>query len=421
MINTKYSPLAIAVVLGTLTSTTASAAGFQLAEYSATGLGRAYAGEAAMADNAGAQWRNPAMLTYLEGTQISGGVLYVEPNIDVKGTSNTLGYTEAKDIANSAPVPNLYVSHQINDKWFTGLALGSNYGMETNLGNDFKATQYGNEAKIMTVEAVASVGYQINDAFSVGGGIRFVTGEGKIGATAPFSSGINVSKGDYLKYVEGTDSSWGYVLGAAWQINPDHRLGFAYKSEVMMDFEGHGEGIGFGFAGKKDGKLSVALPATAELSSFHQLTQQWAMHASINWTQWSSFDKLEAEFVDGQVSPIKTENWKDSYRLALGTTYQLNKELTLRGGIAYDMSAVDDKYRTTTIPETDRTWLSAGLTYAFSKQFTLDGGLTYIMARDASIIEPRDELDEKVEAFGTFVGEISGDVWIAGIQANYRF
>ncbi|GAL23132.1 long-chain fatty acid transport protein [Vibrio maritimus] len=425
MINSKYSPLAIAVVMGTLASAQASAAGFQLAEYSATGLGRAYAGEAAMADNAGAQWRNPAMLTYLEGTQISGGVLYVEPNIDVKGTSSTLGYTEAKDIANSAPVPNLYVSHQINDKWFAGLALGSNYGMETNLGSDFKATQYGNEAKIMTVEAVASLGYQINDAVSVGGGVRYVTGEGKIGATAPFSTplpgGINVNKGDYLKYVEGTDSSWGYVLGAAWQINEDHRLGFAYKSEVMMDFEGHGEGIGFGFAGKKDGKLSVALPATAELSSFHQLSQQWAMHASINWTQWSSFDKLEAEFVDGQVSPIKTENWKDSYRLALGTTYQLNKELTLRGGIAYDMSAVDDKYRTTTIPETDRTWLSAGLTYAFTKQFTLDGGLTYIMARDASITEPRDELDEKVEAFGTFVGEISGDVWIAGIQANYRF
>ncbi|XCD15277.1 outer membrane protein transport protein [Vibrio sp. CB1-14] len=428
MINTKYSPLAIAVVLGTLASTTASAAGFQLAEYSATGLGRAYAGEAAMADNAGAQWRNPAMLTYLEGTQISGGVLYVEPNIDVKGTATIFGqpvYTEAKDIAHSAPVPNLYISHQINDKWFAGLALSSNYGMETELDSEFKATQYGNEAKIMTVEAVANLGYQINDAFSVGGGIRFVTGEGKIGATAPFtlptSATTAIQKGSYLKYVEGTDSSWGYVLGAAWQINDNHRLGFAYKSEVMMDFDGYGEGEVFHFQGRRDGKLSVALPATAEIASFHQLTDQWAMHASINWTQWSSFEKLEAEFVDGVTSPIKNENWKDSYRFALGTTYQLNSKLALRGGVAYDMSAVDDKYRTTTIPETDRTWLSAGVSYAFTKQFTLDGGLTYIMARDASIVEPRDKLDESAAVFGTFEGEISGDVWIAGIQANYRF
>ncbi|AYV20581.1 outer membrane protein transport protein [Vibrio mediterranei] len=425
----KRTPLSLAVVLGLLSSSQVSAAGFQLAEYSATGLGRAFAGEAAMADNASAQWRNPAMLTYLEGTQVSGGVLYVEPNIDVKGTSSTAGYTKANDIAHSAPVPNLYISHQINDKFSTGFALGSNYGMETDLGSDFKATQYGNEAKIMTVEAVASLAYKLNDQFSFGGGIRYVTGEGEIGATAPFDAAIPVSKkknipvskGDYLKYVEGTDSSWGYVLGATWQINDMNRIGFAYKSEVMMDFEGHGEGIGFGFMGKKDGKLSVALPATAELSSFHQLTEQWALHSSINWTQWSSFKELHAEFVDGTSSHIKEENWKDSYRFAIGTTYALNQKLTLRGGVAYDMSAVDDKYRTTTIPETDRTWLSAGASYAFTKQFTLDGGLTYIMARKASINEPRDISDSEAAMFGDFTGEISGDVWIVGVQANYRF
>ncbi|MGV2989500.1 outer membrane protein transport protein [Vibrio sp. E150_011] len=415
------TPLSIAVVLGLLSSTQVSAAGFQLAEYSATGLGRAYAGEAAMADNASAQWRNPAMLTYLEGTQVSGGVLYVEPNIDVKGTADT-GYTEAKDIAHSAPVPNLYLSHQLNDRYFVGLALSSNYGMETELDSNFGATQYGNEAKVMTIEAVTSLGYKVTDTVSVGGGIRFITGEGKIGATAPNNSIPGIDKGDYLKYVEGTDSSWGYQLGAAWQINESNRIGFAYKSEVTMDFDGYGEGAGFSFSGKQDGKLSIALPATAELSSFHQLTPKWAIHSSINWTQWSSFDKLTAEFADGSSSEIKDENWKDSYRFAVGTTYSLNKKVTLRGGVAYDMSAVDDKYRTTTIPETDRTWLSAGASYAFSKQFTIDGGLTYIMARTATIDEPRVPSDGLADMlYGGFTGEISGDVWIAGIQANYRF
>lgn len=410
MINSKYSPLAIAVVLGSLASTNASAAGFQLAEYSATGLGRAYAGEAAMADNASAQWRNPAMLTYLEGTQVSGGVLYVDPNINVKGKANG-AYTEAKDIAHSAPVPNLYVSHQINDQYFVGLALSSNYGMETELDKSFSATQYGNQAKVMTVEAVASLGYKINDQLSLGGGVRFVTGEGHFGATLPGTT-------TNLKYMEGTDSSWGYVLGGAWQINDTNRIGLAYKSEVMMDFEGHGEGLAFelelpGFSGKQPGKLSIALPATAEIASFHQLTPKWAMHTSINWTQWSSFDKLTAEFNNGQVSDIKEENWKDNFRFALGTTYSLNEKLSLRAGAAYDMSAVDDENRTTTIPETDRTWLSAGASYAFTKQFTLDGGLTYIMARSAPIKESG--------TFYDFEGEMSGDVWIAGIQANYRF
>lgn len=69
---TNKTLLSCAVAFGLASvSTFTQAAGFQLAEYSATGLGRAYAGEAAMADNASAQWRNPAMLTYLEGTQVS--------------------------------------------------------------------------------------------------------------------------------------------------------------------------------------------------------------------------------------------------------------------------------------------------------------------------------------------------------------
>lgn len=57
--------LTLAVTAALLSTTTqVQAAGFQLAEYSATGLGRAFAGEAAIADNASVQGRNPAMLTY---------------------------------------------------------------------------------------------------------------------------------------------------------------------------------------------------------------------------------------------------------------------------------------------------------------------------------------------------------------------
>ncbi|MCG6469285.1 outer membrane protein transport protein, partial [Vibrio parahaemolyticus] len=106
--------LSTAVALSLLgTSGMANAAGFQLAEYSATGLGRAYAGEAAMADNASSQWRNPAMLTYLEGTQVSVGAIYVNPNIDVDGTStfvNGPNKASSHDFAHDAVIPNFYLS-----------------------------------------------------------------------------------------------------------------------------------------------------------------------------------------------------------------------------------------------------------------------------------------------------------------------
>lgn len=131
--------LSLAVACGLFSVSSASqAAGFQLAEYSATGLGRAYAGEAAMADNASAQWRNPAMLTYLKGTQISVGAIYVNPNVDVKGNVNFYGNNiaaQSDDFAHDAVIPNFYLSHQVNEKLVLGLALGTNYGMETELDN----------------------------------------------------------------------------------------------------------------------------------------------------------------------------------------------------------------------------------------------------------------------------------------------
>ncbi|EGR4341133.1 TPA: outer membrane protein transport protein [Vibrio cholerae] len=430
---TNKTLLSCAVAFGLASvSTFTQAAGFQLAEYSATGLGRAYAGEAAMADNASAQWRNPAMLTYLEGTQVSAGAIYVNPNVDVQGTVNhaQLGKTHASsnDFAHDAVIPNFYLSRQLNEQVALGFALGTNYGMETDLGTEFAASHFGNQASVISKEANLNIAYQILPQLSIGGGVRYVMGEGHFGATAPAKNLIRhpvtnnvmtLPKGTTLKYMEGEDNSWGWQVGSAWQINQDHRVGFAYKSEVVMDFEGHAEGVSYG--SYKPGMMSVTLPATAELASFHQLNDQWAIHASINWTDWSSFKELTAVFPE-KSDLIKSENWEDNYRFALGTTYQYDAKLALRAGVAYDTSAVDDKNRTATIPETDRTWVSVGGSYVATPQLTLDAGFTYIFAKDATINEPRDASDQTAAAIGgAFTGNVSGNVWLIGVQANYRF
>ncbi|WP_033928328.1 outer membrane protein transport protein [Vibrio cholerae] len=430
---TNKTLLSCAVAFGLASvSTFTQAAGFQLAEYSATGLGRAYAGEAAMADNASAQWRNPAMLTYLEGTQVSAGAIYVNPNVDVEGTVNhaQLGKTHASsnDFAHDAVIPNFYLSHHLNEQVALGFALGTNYGMETDIGTEFAASHFGNQASVISKEANLNIAYQILPQLSIGGGVRYVMGEGHFGATAPAKNLIRhpvtnnvmtLPKGTTLKYMEGEDNSWGWQVGSAWQINQDHRVGFAYKSEVVMDFEGHAEGVSYG--SYKPGMMSVTLPATAELASFHQLNDQWAIHASINWTDWSSFKELTAVFPE-KSDLIKSENWEDNYRFALGTTYQYDAKLALRAGVAYDTSAVDDKNRTATIPETDRTWVSVGGSYVATPQLTLDAGFTYIFAKDATINEPRDASDQTAAAIGgAFTGNVSGNVWLIGVQANYRF
>ncbi|MDX1302317.1 outer membrane protein transport protein [Photobacterium sp.] len=412
--------LALALTLGM--SANATAAGFQLAEYSATGLGRAFAGEAAMADNAGVQFRNPAMMTYLEGTQLSIGAIYVDPNIDVEGKVNGVKSTEATDIAGSAVIPNFYLSHQLNNQWVVGLALATNYGMETKLDGDYQATQFGNQAMVKSVEINPNVAYKINDQFSIGGGVRYVIGEGHFGAAGSSlteQAGL-IPAGTDIKYMEGDDTSWGWQLGTAWQINEYNRIGVNYRSAVDLTLDGEASGLLYGNK-TLPGSMDLTLPATAEISSFHQLTDKVAVHASFNWTDWSSFEKLEANIPAFSSKPdlIKEENWEDNYRLAVGTTYQYTDTLALRSGVAYDTSAVSEKHRTQTIPETDRLWLSLGAGYTWSENLTLDAGLAYIFAKDAAMNEQLKDANGNV--LSTFEGETTGDIWLVGVQASYRF
>ena len=425
--------LALAITAAMGISSHAAAAGFQLAEYSATGLGRAFAGEAAMADNASAQFRNPAMLTYLKGIQVSTGAIYVDPNIDIAGTHSgitggipSLGATNSSDFANSAVIPNFYFSRPLTDKATIGIAFGTHFGMRTDLGTDFKASMFGNQAEVHTIEINPNLGYKINDQLSVGAGVRYVIGEGHFGAALPNQLG-----GSNLKYMEGKDNAWGWQVGTAWQINANNRIGISYQSAVKLNLEGHASGKGFDELSKKQqkipkdqyaGSLPIELPASAEIASFHQLNNQWAVHASVNWTDWSAFEKLEANIPQlGGNKKIKDENWKDNYRFAVGTTYQATNKLVLRSGIAYDTSAVNEANRTQTIPETDRTWLSVGAGYAWSKNLTLDAGFTYIFAKEAKMLEQEKNSGALGEALGRFDGQTSGHIWLAGVQASYRF
>ncbi|WP_417764405.1 outer membrane protein transport protein [Shewanella chilikensis] len=448
----KKQLIAVAIAASFVGATTqVQAAGFQLAESSATGLGRAFAGEAAMADNPAVQGRNPAMLSYLEGRQISAGAIYVMPDVDAMGRVSLTSLSDkqpfsvtmnadALDVADNAAVPNFYYSNQLNDSWTWGLALNSNYGLSTELPAAHAASIFGNKTAITTVELNTNIAYRIDERFTVGAGLRGVYGDGEIGASVPgWIEGVRAipglpaevtsrlpAAGTELKHLEGDDFGYGWQLGASWQINPDHRLGIAYHSHVELDLDGQARGLVYtGGTAEVDGYLPLELPAFAELASYHQLTDNWAMHASINWTDWSVFNKLVAYF-PGEQKPVgglesdlvKEENFKDNWRFALGTSYQLNNAWLLRAGVALDKTAVDDEYRTITIPDTDRLWFSVGAGYAPSKNLTVDLGLTYIRAHGDAPINETQELMGLAQV--AFQGDASGHVWLVGLQVTYK-
>ena len=80
--------LVVASTLGG-TSTLASAAGFALIEQSASGMGNAFAGAAATAEDASTIFFNPAGMSHIKGSQVVLGVHAIDLSVKFKDGGST--------------------------------------------------------------------------------------------------------------------------------------------------------------------------------------------------------------------------------------------------------------------------------------------------------------------------------------------
>lgn len=395
------------------------AAGFQVNEHSASGLGRAFSGEGAVADNASVLARNPAAMTLFSTAQFSGAISVVDPDINITDTTNN---QEMKDVAPMQVVPGAYYISPINDQWAWGIGLFSTYGVATDYPDASYSGDLAGDTSLVSVSLNPNVAYRINDSFSIGAGVNAVYAHAKLNrhkgilADAVFGG----SPSDKLISMEGTTYAFGWNLGALYEINENNRFGFSYRSAIDLafkdgDFSSYDTGISTPAATKAD--LDVTLPAIWEISGYHKFASRWAVHYGIQRTEWSDFTELKAtsSTCTGGTPPgvcfYKEEDYKDSNRYSLGFTHFLNSNWTLRAGFAYDEQAGK---ATLSIPDSDRYWYSAGLTYRINDKMTLDAGFTYIDAKSGSFTE-KNKLDEEL----VFTGKSAA--YISAIQFNYQF
>ncbi|MFS1891451.1 porin [Vibrio lentus] len=404
------------VSLSVLFACNSLAAGFQVAEHSASGLGRAFSGEGAVADNASVLARNPAAMTLFDTAQFSGAVSIVDPEVNVYDVDNN---EHSKDVAPLQVVPAAYYISPINDNWAWGIGMFTTYGVATDYPDDISVGDMAGDTSLLSVNINPNVAYRINEQFSVGGGINLVYAHAELtrhkGSLAPLF-GPGSKKSDNLIGMEGDTFAWGWNIGALYELNENNRFGFGYRSKVDLDFD-DGEFSSYDSdianAAKVDGRLQISLPSIIELSAFHQLNEAWAIHYGWQQTDWSTFKELKATSKDcaGGVCLFKPEKYEDNNRYSFGGTYTLNNQWTLRAGIAYDEQAGE---ATLSIPDSDRFWYSAGVTYAMTENLTFDAGFAFIKSKSGSFTET-DAADQEI----TFDSE--GTAYISSVQMNYTF
>ncbi|AUH50772.1 transporter [Chromobacterium sp. ATCC 53434] len=410
------------------------------------------------------------------------------------GSKNVLGQSTGNgNGGNFAPkavaAPTFYLSSKINDKFTAGIGMYVPYGAKLDYDYNW-AGRYGlRSINLQSLNINPSIAFKLDDHHSFGFGVSAQYMDATLnqmadttsglalkaaasgGITGPFGpGGANVTLtnpsqiaavmraggigGDGLAHVEGNDWGFGWNIGYMFQLNENTRFGLAYRSSIKQSLTGSstwtfnnvqgnvtvgGVTLPAAVAAKlahpdASASVDVTTPETASANFFHQLNSKVALMGDVTWVRNSRLQQIDIKqsTVNGvaQGDLVLHQNWKDTWRVSLGTNYQLNDAWMLRGGLAWEQSPVkDDQDRHPAIPDSDRLWLSFGANYKINKQSSIDLAYSFIDFKNANVNYTDGCTPAGVSPSGASCtgngGTVNGTyktyLQLVGVQYNYRF
>ena len=418
MKNPTFKIAAAAMMVAGAFATQANAAGFQLSEQSSIQIGRAMAGAGVVGDDLSAVHYNPAGMTLLSGTRMQATGTWVAVNLDYESHDGSV--TENGRLKGQT-IPAGFLTHQISDSLWAGLALTVPYGMGTEFDENWGGMDRGTESMILTFDINPNLAWKINDKFSVGGGISLQYAKAELGSgrIIPITVGDKTIKHTINSNVKGDSWAWGWNVGLMFQPVETVRLGLAYRSHIAHNADGHTTLTNVpGVSNlRSDMEVRIKTPDTVTLSATWEATDALRLSGTARWSKWSNFRSLDVRNLDlpGDFGTTVVENnWDDTWFFSVGADYKLNGQWTVRGGVAYDQGPVENQYRMAVIPDTDRVWFSGGASYKYTDNLTFDFGATYIKGVGDT------DLYDKVG--GKKIGEFKSlDSYIFSAQMQYLF
>jgi len=346
------------------------------------------------------------------------------------------------------------VSYQVNDKLSIGGAIALNYAS-------------GTLSKYKDHSGLCETGNGINATYNaVSGGA--------------FPDVAQDAYCDSVYEVSGDDIQPSYTLGLHYQVNDSINLALSYHSAVSYDLEGDstinntpltGEFVSdsanpsqywtaptiptMGVYGAKmpvvdltTGKLAISpdktekstlgldTPQSVIISLDGQVTDTLSFQFSGTWTQWSKFTDISVLSTDTtssiSASTEQTANlnqdgfigyipeyWSDAWAFAVGATYQLNDQWTIKSGIARDFSPVNSEYRSARIPADNRTWLSVGATYQSNNKWSIDVAAGAMVMKESSVLDQEYNVQDERIYSSTYQADYDVNAQVLSVQFNY--
>ncbi len=402
----------VAVAGGALVSTAnvAAAGGFALREQSAQYQGLSFAGSASGGALSSMFW-NPAATAILPGLNTESAYTLIIPQAEVivQSTSKELdGFPRRSDIADIAFNGASYAAYQLtglDPNLFVGVALNSPFGISTEPDNPrYAGAVLARTSDLQTYNLNPNVAYRVAPGLIVGAGLQVQYADVRLKYAAETPNDPN-------SFFRGDDVAFGATAGILYQPSAGTSIGLGWRSQMTHTLDGDAGVVG---VGKGSAKAELKLPDIVTLSLTQAVAPDVRLMGTVEWTNWSRFRELRVDSAGPDL--VVHTNWDDGWFFALGAEYDYSPLLTLRAGVAYEISPADSPDQLlVAVPDADRIWLSAGAAYKWSDSVTVNLAYSHVFIDDG-------DFDRTATAnLNRVAGEIesSADIISVGLKMNW--
>jgi long-chain fatty acid transport protein len=387
-------------------------AGFAIYEQSTTGLGTAFAGAAAVAEDASTIFYNPAGMTRLPNNNAVATISPIFPQADyTDGGSVTFNpffpmgppafpTSGATTDDGGTPVVSggAYFSHQMsNDVWF-GIGINSPYGLSTEYDPGWVGRYHAVKSQLLTFNINPAMAFKVSESLSLGVGVNFQFAYAEL--TNAIDGGLGFPPavggpfpGQFDSYIDinGVSLGFGVNAGFIWEPFDGTRLGVHYRSPVTHNLSGDADLIvnpatPF-LPSKANAHAEITLPDTLAISVFQSLSPEVDVVADATWTDWSYLDALVVKLGGPPLGTSTTVlNWENTWRISGGVIYRPDDRWTLRAGYAYDETPIPSAaLRTARIPDNTRHWATIGASYVIDEHVEASAAYAHLFVEKTTI------------------------------------
>ncbi len=339
-------------------------AGLELPEQSPGGLATAGA-QAAVADDASANYYNPAGLAFQRGLHIMAGAnLLLADTTQTTTTPATQIHSKTTDVA-----PTVYVGARLGAHVAIGVGLFANFAQHQDFPVlDNPARFVGYQVKIQAVTINANIAVRPLHWLSIAAGIDVVPSSFEVHQALNFGSGEGS--------IHDVSTATGIGGNVALLIHAVPRwldLGFSYRSAVRLDFSGQAllttpPELASQQSALQNASNTITLPHNMTLALASHPLKHLTVDVDVHVTLWSSFQQQQVTLTDpaNRAKQVSTTplNFRNEAGIRLGLMYRrCNEALVLRLGGGYDRTPVPQASLGPITPDGDRGVVGAGLGY----------------------------------------------------------